>query len=188
VRALRLAAMGWSVATVLLAGAWSTGPVDAQSPPGQKWCLSFHEVHPLLTARDAAQRGVPAGFRIVPAADSRLGDQLLREEPVAHAGDMADAQHGFDACTSQPIVTFRFNATGARKFAMFTRDNVGRPFAIVAGGRVVSAPVIREPILGGQGQISGNLTFPEAEQLASRIRSGTCAEVSALPASIALAG
>jgi preprotein translocase subunit SecD len=99
---------------------------------------------------------------------------------------MADAQH--DACTSQPIVTFRFNATGARKFAMFARDNVGRPFAIVAGGRVVSAPVIREPILGGQGQISGNLTFPEAEQLASRIRSGTCAEVSALPASIALAG
>lgn len=50
------------------------------------------------------------------------------------------------------------------------------------GGRVVSAPVIREPILGGQGQISGSLTVSEAEQLAARIRSGTCTEVSALPA------
>jgi preprotein translocase subunit SecD len=64
---------------------------------------------------------------------------------------MADAQAGFDQLTNQPIVTFRFNAAGSDKFASFTRNNIGRVMAIVVDGRV-----IREPILGGRGQVSGN--------------------------------
>jgi preprotein translocase subunit SecD len=71
-------------------------------------------------------------------------------------------------------VIFRFGADGTRKFAAFTRDNVGRPLANVVDGKVISAPIIQTPILGGSGQISGNLSAGDAEQLADRIRSGAC--------------
>jgi preprotein translocase subunit SecD len=135
-----------------------------------------------MSAREAQQRGVPAGYRIYPS-DVKEDDLLLREEPVVHGGDVADAQAAFDQRTSLPIVTFRFNAAGANKFASFTRNNVGRPFAVVVDGRVATAPVIQTPILGGVGQISGNFTPASAAQLAARIRSGTCVEFSRLPGS-----
>jgi len=67
--------------------------------------------------------------------------------------ELTDAQPSFDQRTSEPIVTFKFNTSGARKFAQVTQENVGRPFAIVLDDKVISAPVIREPILGGSGQI-----------------------------------
>ena len=86
--------------------------------------------------------------------------------------DLIDAQPGFDQRTNEPIVTFRFNNTGARRFAQATQQNVGRPFAIVLDNEVISAPVIREPILGGSGQISGNFTVQQANDLAILLRAG----------------
>jgi preprotein translocase subunit SecD len=182
VRVLRLVAI-CGVTIMLWAGHWGALYVEAQSASKQKWCLSFHEVHPSLTVPEAKQKGVPAGYRIYSWTEGVRGekDLLLREEPVLHGGDMADAQPSFDPRTNLPIITFRFNAAGTHKFAMFTRNNVFRQFAIVVDGGVITAPVIREPILGGKGQISGNFTSESAAQLAARIRSGTCAEVSRLP-------
>jgi preprotein translocase subunit SecD len=75
-------------------------------------------------------------------------------------------------------VSFKFNTSGARKFAQVTQENVGRPFAIVLDEEVISAPVIREPILGGAGQISGNFTVESANNLAILLRAG------ALPAKL----
>jgi protein-export membrane protein SecD len=92
--------------------------------------------------------------------------------------NLVDSQPGFDQRTGEPIVTFRFDATGAKRFAAVTQQNVGLPFAIILDGKVISAPVIREPILGGAGQISGNFTVPEASDLAVTLRSG------ALPAKL----
>jgi preprotein translocase subunit SecD len=94
--------------------------------------------------------------------------------------DLTDAQPGFDQRTSEPIVTFRFNTNGARRFAQVTQENVGRPFAIVLDNEVISAPVIREPILGGSGQISGNFTVEQANDLAILLRAG------ALPAPLTI--
>jgi preprotein translocase subunit SecD len=146
--------------------------------------LSFHEVHLSLTAGEAREKGVPVGYRIYPAPDGIPWEKelLLREEPLLHGGDMADAQPSFDPRMNRPIVTFQFNPAGTRKFGLFTRNNVGRQFAIVVDGSVVTAPIITEPILGGKGQISGSFTSDSAAQLAARIRSGTCVEVSRLPA------
>ena len=62
-------------------------------------------------------------------------------------------------------MSFRFNTKGAERFARLTRDNVGRPFAIILDDVIVSAPRLHEPILGGSGQISGNFTVPEATEL-----------------------
>src|SRR5690606_14502304 len=95
-------------------------------------------------------------------------------------GDLTDAQPGFDSRTSEPIVTFRFNSNGARKFAQATTENVGQPFAIILDNEVISAPVIREPITGGSGQISGNFTVQEANDLAILLRAG------ALPAPLTI--
>jgi preprotein translocase subunit SecD len=105
---------------------------------------------------------------------------LIEKHVLVSGGDLVDAQAGFDQQTSQPIVNFRFNSSGAQKFAAATQANVGKPFAIVLDNKVISAPVIREPILGGQGQISGNFTVQSANDLAILLRAG------ALPAPLTI--
>jgi preprotein translocase subunit SecD len=78
------------------------------------------------------------------------------------------------------VVTFRFDAAGAKRFGDATRENVGKPFAIVLDNKVISAPIIREPILGGSGVISGSFTVQSASDLALLLRAG------ALPAPISI--
>jgi preprotein translocase subunit SecD len=70
-------------------------------------------------------------------------------------------------------VTFRLNTRGAVRFGDVTTNNVGRPFAIVLDGKVISAPTINEPITGGSGEISGNFTVSSADDLALLLRSGS---------------
>jgi preprotein translocase subunit SecD len=103
---------------------------------------------------------------------------LVYKQVIVEGADLTDAQATFDQRSSEPVVSFRFNTTGARKFAQVTQENVGRPFAIVLDNEVISAPVIREPILGGSGQISGNFTVQSANDLAILLRAG------ALPAKL----
>jgi len=105
---------------------------------------------------------------------------LIKKQVMVSGEDLTDAQPGFDQRTSEPIVTFRFNNNGARRFAQVTQENVGRPFAIVLDNEVISAPVIREPILGGSGQISGSFTVEQANDLAILLRAG------ALPAPLTI--
>jgi len=145
--------------------------------------LTFHAVHPTVTAEEAKISRPPAGFRIYEAAEEEEGYQsayVLQEVPVVQGDDLVDSQPGFDSQTSAPIITFRFNQSGARKFGNFSKTHVGEPFAIVLDDKVISAPVIREAILGGSGQISGNFTVESANNLAIQLRSG------ALPAKLTI--
>jgi preprotein translocase subunit SecD len=103
---------------------------------------------------------------------------LVQKQVMVSGADLTDAQATFDQRTGEPVVSFKFNTNGARRFAQVTQENVGRPFAIVLDNEVISAPVIREPILGGQGQISGNFTVESANDLAILLRAG------ALPAKL----
>jgi len=140
---------------------------------GQTAKLTFHAVHPTVTAEEAKQTRVPIGYKIYPAAEGENGPSyVLQETPVVSGEDLVDAQPGFDSRTNEPIISFRFNQSGARKFGNFTKDNVGSPFAIVLDDKVLSAPVVREPILGGSGQISGSFTVDTANTLAVQLRSG----------------
>ena len=101
------------------------------------------------------------------------------ERRVRLSGErLTDAQQSFDQISGLPIVTFAFDTRGGQIFADLTRQNVNRPFAIVLDDEVISAPVIRSPILGGRGQIEGGFTIEEAQRLALLLRAG------ALPASI----
>ena len=106
------------------------------------------------------------------------GTIQVQKRIMVDGGDLVDAQQSFDQQTGEPDVTFRFNLRGGQKFGQVTSENVGRPFAIVLDGKVISAPVIRSPITGGTGQITGNFTLDEASSLAILLRAG------ALPAKL----
>jgi len=103
---------------------------------------------------------------------------VLKDQVLVSGESLVGSQPGFDSQTGEPVVTFRFDSAGAKRFGRATQDNVGLPFAIVLDNKVVSAPVIREPILGGTGQISGSFSVQEANDLSVLLRSG------ALPAKL----
>jgi preprotein translocase subunit SecD len=122
---------------------------------------------------DQAQAGrVPPDSELLQSATRSEAPVVVKKQVLVSGGDLTDAQPGFDQRTSEPIVSFKFNTAGSRKFAQATTENVGLPFAIVLDNKVISAPVIREPITGGQGQISGNFTVQSANDLAILLRAG----------------
>jgi len=122
---------------------------------------------------DQAQAGrVPPDSEVLMSASSPKIPYVIKKQVLVSGGDLTDAQPGFDSRTSEPVVNFRFNSSGSRKFAQATTDNVGQPFAIVLDNEVISAPVIREPITAGSGQISGNFTVQSANDLAILLRAG----------------
>lgn len=121
--------------------------------------------------------GPGPGVSMLPMRDG--GGQIPVEDRVALSGDRLDkAASGFDPQTSRPIVSFSFDRQGAVAFAEITAANVGQRFAVVLDGAVLTAPVIQQAILGGQGQITGDFTVDEAQTLAVLLTSG------ALPASL----
>jgi preprotein translocase subunit SecD len=141
--------------------------------------LTFRLVDISMPADQALQGRPPPESEIVYGSQAENKQPYLLEKRIIVSGEeLTDAQPGFDQRTSEPIVSFKFNTSGARKFAQVTQENVGRPFAIVLDNEVISAPVIREPILGGSGQISGSFTVESANNLAILLRAG------ALPAKL----
>ncbi|WP_372614300.1 protein translocase subunit SecD [Aquicoccus sp.] len=102
---------------------------------------------------------------------------VLEQSPVVTGEDLVDAQPSFDE-NGRPAVTFRFDASGARRFGNYTADNIGNPFAIVLDGEVISAPTIQAHISGGSGIITGRFTVEESTELAVLLRAG------ALPAGL----
>ncbi len=146
---------------------------------GQTAKLEFRLVDTTMNPQDALQGRAPSDTEVL---YEKMGDQkipvLVKKSALVEGGDLTDAQASFDQRTGEPIVNFKFNGTGARKFGRATQENVGRPFAIVLDNAVISAPVIREPILGGSGQISGSFTVESANNLAILLRAG------ALPAKL----
>ncbi len=142
--------------------------------------LDFHMVDTSVPAQQAVQGHVPPEDEILYSTSEPKIPYLIEKRVLVSGADLTDAQPGFDPRTSEPIVSFRFNTSGARKFAQVTQENVGKPFAIVLDNQVISAPVIREPILGGSGQISGSFTVQSANDLAILLRAG------ALPAPLTI--
>src|ERR1700722_11541069 len=130
-----------------------------------------------LTFQLVADAGEPPDD--VETLPQQQGGTLPVEKRVMVSGeDLVDAQPGFDSRSGEPDVNFRFNLRGGQRFGQVTSDNVGRPFAIVLDGKVISAPRILGPITGGSGQITGNFTVAQANELAVLLRAG------ALPAKL----
>lgn len=141
--------------------------------------LTFRLVDRSMSAEQALQGRPPPESEIVYGSKAENRQPYLLEKRVIVSGEeLIDANPGTDQRTGEWVVNFKFNTAGARKFAQVTQENVGQPFAIVLDDEVISAPVIREPILGGSGQISGNFTAESANNLAILLRAG------ALPAKL----
>jgi preprotein translocase subunit SecD len=111
--------------------------------------------------------------------DPEQGGEWYLIERLAMVGgeNLVNASQSFDQ-QNQPVVDFKFDAVGARKFCDATTKGVGKLFAIKLDDKIISAPVIRSSICGGDGMISGNFTPDSASQLALLLRAG------ALPANL----
>jgi protein-export membrane protein SecD len=134
---------------------------------GQTARMTFH-----LVDEQADAAAPPPGDIVLPM-ESPPGQKIVVARRVEVDGaDLTDARAGQNGQTGQWVVTFAFDSQGAQRFADTTRGNIGHRFAIVLDNRVVSAPVIREPILGGRGEISGNFTAASATDLAVLLRAG----------------
>ena len=145
--------------------------------------LDFRMVDSSISPDQAVQGRVPAESEILMSSEGEGAAKtpyVIKKQVLVSGADLTDAQPGFDDRSREPIVSFKFNTSGARRFARATTDNVGLPFAIVLDHEVISAPVIREPITGGSGQISGNFTVQQANDLAILLRAG------ALPAPLSV--
>jgi len=142
--------------------------------------LDFRMVDTTISPQQAQESRVPPEDEILDSASQPKVPYVVEKRVLVSGAELTDAQPGFDPRTSEPVVNFRFNTSGARKFAQVTQENVGKPFAIVLDNEVISAPVIREPILGGSGQISGSFTVQSANDLAILLRAG------ALPAPLTI--
>jgi preprotein translocase subunit SecD len=132
--------------------------------------LEFKLVDDQADPDDVAKGIAPIGSQILPYAEGgsfiavrRLGgisgEKLVKADPTVNP-------------ENQPAVSIQFDTEGGQKFARMTQKYTGKLFAIILDGKVISAPQINEPILGGQSIISGSFSTESANQLAISLRSG----------------
>jgi preprotein translocase subunit SecD len=137
---------------------------------GQTARLEFKLVDLTADPTQVAQGHAPAGSQVLQMADGSAKIAVKRRVMVS-GEQLIDAKQSFDQ-DNRPVVSITFNSAGARRFGRVTQENVNKPFAIILDEKVLSAPNINEPILGGQAQISGNFTVDSANQLAIALASG----------------
>ncbi|HET7210782.1 MAG TPA: protein translocase subunit SecD [Methyloceanibacter sp.] len=148
---------------------------------GETGKLEFKMVDPAVDRQQAAiSKQVPPGDELAYSNDTPPVPYVLKSQVLLTGENLENATPGFDQQTGEPVVNFKFDAAGAKRFGKVTQENVGLPFAILLDDKVITAPVIREPILGGTGQISGGFTVERANDLAVLLRSG------ALPAKLSV--
>ena len=107
-------------------------------------------------------------------------EAIVSKRIILSGDNLVDAKPTMDTQTNETVVTFNLDRVGAKKFGKATSTGVGKRLAIILDGKIISAPSVREPIVGGSGQISGNFTFQSATDLALLLRSG------ALPAPLSI--
>jgi preprotein translocase subunit SecD len=138
---------------------------------GQTAKLNFHLVDLDTSVPQALSGNLPAGSMLLEGAEDEGGGQVVVRKRVEVSGEnLVNAQPTYQQ--NEPVVSFTFDNVGARKFGNVTRDHVNELLAIVLDDRVISSPRINEPILGGNGIISGSFTVESANELAILLRAG----------------
>ncbi|WP_417793168.1 protein translocase subunit SecD [Terasakiella pusilla] len=153
-------------------------PEDVKKLLGKTAKMTFHLVNHNVSAEDLVSGRLPPGTIALPDAQNEQRLIAVRRK-VEVSGDMLiDSQPTFQE--GRPVVSFTFNALGGKKFGHVTSNNVDRSLAIVLDGKVISAPNINGPILGGSGIIQGRFSVAEANDLSLLLRAG------ALPAPLVI--
>jgi preprotein translocase subunit SecD len=183
----RVDAMGTKEATIIKQGATrivieapgESDPERLKQVIGRTAKLTFQMVDDTVTAQEAAAGRTPPGSILLPSLEQYDPNGVVVKRRALVTGEMlSDAGFATDQQTGRPVVTFRFNGIGTRKFGEATVQNLGKRFAIVLDGKVISAPTIETPITGGNGQITGNFTDQSAADLGLLLKNG------ALPAQL----
>ncbi|AJP70879.1 protein translocase subunit SecD [Sphingomonas hengshuiensis] len=138
---------------------------------GQTAQLEFRLVDTTADPQQVAQGIAPAGSVLMPYADGG-GMIAVQRQVMITGGMLVNATQTYDPQSGAPGVTLQLDGAGSKRFAKVTQENSGKPFAIIVDNKVISAPRINEPILGGSAVINGGFTVQSANELAIALRSG----------------
>jgi preprotein translocase subunit SecD len=144
-------------------------PAALKALLGKTAKLEFKLVDVNADPSDVAQGRAPAGSEVLASAEGGA-PVAVKRRAIITGDQLIDAAPSYQ--DGVPVVSFRFDTAGGKRFARATTENVGKPFAIVLDEKVISAPNINEPILGGSGIIQGSFTTETANELAILLRSG----------------
>jgi protein-export membrane protein SecD len=157
-------------------------PTEVKTRVGTTAKLTFQLTDgnaPVTEEQVQASGGVPPDDQLLPDEEHPGLFWLVHKEVLVSGDDIADAQAGYSNSGGRAVI-FTLNTHGAVAFARVTRENIGKPFAIVLDNKVKSAPFIRSEIPGGRGEITGNFSVDDVNRLALLLRSG------ALPAKLSI--
>jgi preprotein translocase subunit SecD len=139
---------------------------------GQTAKLTFQMVDDSVPIQEAMAGHVPPESMVIPSQDGYSPAYVVQRRALVTGEMLTSAQMSFQSQSGRPAVAFRFNGAGAKRFAEATTQNTGKRFAIVLDNKILSAPVIQEPITGGSGEITGNFTTETANDLAVLLNAG----------------
>lgn len=146
-------------------------PNEVKKLLGKTAKMSFHFVDEKTSLADARRGKISPESKVVPGDEASAQAYYVIERKTIVGGEhLTDARADFQE--GEPVVNFRFNAFGGKRFGSATRENVGRRLAVVLDGKVITAPEVKSAITGGSGVISGNFTVQSAGELAMMLRSG----------------
>ncbi|HSZ12312.1 MAG TPA: protein translocase subunit SecD, partial [Rhizomicrobium sp.] len=151
-------------------------PEHLKAVLGKTAKMTFQLVDESADLQQAMKGIVPIGDEVLPQENGPNNTPqppiVVQRRVMVDGNRLSNAGWTTNQQTNEVVVTFRFDTVGAREFGDVTKDNVNRRFAIVLDKKVISAPVIREAILGGSGEISGNFTSQSAADLSALLRAG----------------
>ena len=104
--------------------------------------------------------------------ENGIDEDFVSKRIILSGDNLLDAQPRMDNQNNETVVSFTLDRVGAKRFGKATSANIGRQLAIILDGKIISAPVIRDTIASGSGQISGGFTFQSATDLSLLLRSG----------------
>ncbi len=146
-------------------------PAELERVIGQTAVLTFQMLDEENSIAEAMQGRVPPDAVLLPTDDPREPYLLVKRRVLVSGDNLTRASVGSDQF-QRPAIDFRFDGVGARRFGDVTSQNIGRRFAIILDGRVISAPVIQSAITGGSGQITGNFSIASASELVNLLEGG----------------
>lgn len=159
---------------ILLQVPGEENPGQLKNILGKTAKLTFHLVDEMANTQQAIAGSLPIGSILVQGEteDKKTYYAVVKKKIIVSGDQLTNAQASFSQ-NSQPVVAFSFNNIGSKLFAEITKNNSGKRLAIILDNKLLSAPVINEPILGGSGIISGSFTVQSANELALLLRAGS---------------
>jgi preprotein translocase subunit SecD len=158
-------------ARIVVEAPGESDPEKLKAVIGKTAKLTFQLVDAGVSPDDIQAGRIPPDDQMLPSDDGHTPAYIVKKRALVTGEMLTGASPSHDQ-DNNPDINFAFNGQGTRRFAEATTQNLGKPFAIILDGRVISAPVIQSAITGGSGQITGNFTEESAHNLALLLKSG----------------